>query len=83
MTLLAALWSRVAGYVAAAGLLILALFSIWLKGRQDGKAVMREEQERHRREAVEIKRKLDDEIDGLSPADVDSNFARWVRKDRG
>lgn len=79
MTFLAALWGRVAGYVAAAGALIAVLASIWWKGRQDGKDAMREEQERHRREVAEAKRKRDSEIDDLGPADLDHRFQRWVR----
>lgn len=80
MTFLAALWSRVAGYATAAGLLIAALFSIWLKGRQDGKAAMREEQERHRREAIANKRKLDSEIENLPADQLDRRARRWVRE---
>lgn len=80
MNFLTALWSRVAGYVVAAGALLTLLASIWWKGRQDGKAAMREEQERHRLEAINIKRKQDSEIDNLGPADVDDRFRRWVRK---
>lgn len=81
MTFLAALWSRAAGWLAAAGTVLLILAGAFLKGRRDGKAVMAEEQERHRREAIANKRKLDSEIDSLAPADLDSTFQRWVRKD--
>jgi hypothetical protein len=83
MTFLAALWSRFAGYVTAAGALIAAIFAIWWNGRQTGKALMKEEQERHRQEAIARKRKLDDEVDALGPTDVDRDFQRWVRKERG
>lgn len=79
MTILTALWGRIAGYVAALGVLLTMIASIWWKGRQDGKELMREEQERHRREALEAKRKRDSEIDDLGPADVDQRFERWVR----
>lgn len=81
MTFLASLWSRAAGYVAALGALVAILFGAWLKGRAEGMATMREEQERHRREALTRKRKLDSEIDNLGPADRDQRVARWVRKD--
>ncbi len=81
MTLLATLWSRFAGYVTAAGALIAVLFSIWLKGRADGKAAMKEEQERHRREAIARKRKLDDEVDSMDRAALDGALKRWVRDD--
>jgi hypothetical protein len=81
MALLSGLWSRFAGYVVALGALLAILVGAFLKGRSDGKAVMREEQERHRREAITKKRKLDDEIDDLAPADLDQRMGRWVRSE--
>ncbi len=83
MTILAALWGRVAGWVAAAGAVFAFLLAVFLKGRSDGKAVMREEQERHRREAVANKRKLDSEIDDLAPADIDAGLRKWMRDGSG
>lgn len=79
--MISALWSRFAGYVAALGALLALIVGAFLKGRSDGKAIMAEEQERHRREAIEAKRKLDSEIDDLGHADLDRDFARWLRKD--
>jgi len=72
---------KVGGWLAAAGAVILLIFGAWAKGRREGKAVMQEEQERHRREMIARKRKIDDETDALAPADLDSQFQRWVRKD--
>lgn len=83
MTFLTSLLSRAAGYVTAVGVLLALLFGVWLKGRAEGKATMREEQERHRREALARKRKLDSEIDDLGPADLDQRIHRWVRKNGG
>lgn len=83
MTFLAGLWSRTVDWLAAAGVVIAVLLGAWLKGRAAGKAAMREEQERHRREAIARKRKLDSEIDDLGPADLDQRFARWVRDENG
>lgn len=83
MTFLTSLWSRAAGYVAALGALFALLFGAWLKGRAEGKAAMLDEQERHRREALSRKRKLDSEIDDLAPADLDSRLSEWMHKDRG
>lgn len=81
MTLLANLWGRATGWLLAAGGLLAIGVSIWLKGRQDGKAIMKEEQERHRREAIANKRKLDSEVDSLGHADLDHRFSKWVRED--
>lgn len=79
--MIAALWSRFAGYIAALGTLLAILVGAFLKGRADGKAIMAEEQERHRREAIAAKRKLDSEIDDLGHADLDSRLKPWLHKD--
>lgn len=72
---------KIGGWLGAAGAVVLLLFGAWLKGRQGGKELMREEQERHRAEALANKRKLDSEIDDLAPADLDHRFGSWVRKE--
>ncbi|MBD3844276.1 hypothetical protein IED13_01100 [Bosea sp. SSUT16] len=79
--MISTLWTRFAGYIAALGALLALIVGAFLKGRSDGKAIMAEEQERHRREAIEAKRKLDSEIDNLAPADVDARLRQWLRKD--
>lgn len=79
MTFLAALWSRFAGYIAALGALFAIIIGAFLKGRSDGKAIMAEERERHRREALEAKRKIDSEIDDLSSGDLDKRLRRWTQ----
>ncbi|CAM5769742.1 hypothetical protein [Bosea minatitlanensis] len=81
MTILTALWTRFAGYIAALGALLALIVGAFLKGRSEGKAIMAEEQERHRREALAAKRKIDSEIDDLAPADLDSRFREWIKKD--
>lgn len=79
--MIAALWSRFAGYIAALGTLLAILVGAFLKGRADGKAIMAEEQERHRREAITRKRKIEDEVDALGHADLDAGLRKWLRKD--
>lgn len=79
--MISALWTRFAGYIAALGALLALIVGAFLKGRSDGKAIMAEERERHRREAIEAKRKIDSEIDDLGHADLDSRLKPWVRKE--
>ncbi len=74
-SLFAAWWPQIIGGLAA----LAGLAGVYLKGRAEGKDTMREEQERHRREAIANKRKLDDEIDNLGHADLDQRASRWVR----
>lgn len=73
------LWSKVSGWLAGAGALIALGFGIWLKGRQEGKAAIRAEQDQKRAEARQAKKESDDEVDGLGHADLDERFNRWVR----
>lgn len=80
MSILSALWAKFAGWAVGAGAILAAIGGVWLKGRSDGKAAEQAAIARHRAEAIENKRKLDDEIDNLAPADVDERFDRWVRK---
>ena len=82
MTSLTALWGRLAGYIAALGALLALIVGAFLKGRSDGKAIMAEERERHRREAIEAKRKIDSEIDDLPEEELDKRLRRWVRDPR-
>lgn len=79
--MISALWSRFAGYIAALGALLALIVGAFLKGRSDGEAIMANERERHRREAIAAKRKIDSEIDDLAPADLDQRMSRWVRED--
>lgn len=79
--MISALWTRFAGYIAALGALLALIAGAFLKGRSDGKAIMAEERERHRREAITAKRKIDDEVDSLGPADLDDGLRKWLRKE--
>lgn len=73
------LWSKVSGWLAGVGALIALGFGLWLKGRQEGKAAIRTEQDQKRAEARQAKKESDDEVDGLGHADLDERFNRWVR----
>jgi hypothetical protein len=75
------LWDKAAGWIVGVGAILAAIGGIWFKAKAEGRASEREAEARHKAEAIANKRKLDDEIDGLAPADVDSRFNRWVRKD--
>ncbi|MGO4738668.1 hypothetical protein AB4099_19120 [Bosea sp. 2KB_26] len=81
MTFLSALWGRFAGHFAALGALLAILIGAYARGRREGKETLQAEQERGRREAIANKRKLEDEVDNLAPADVDRRLNRWVHKD--
>lgn len=81
MSLLCALWGRFAAYVAALGALLAILIGAYAKGRREGKATLRAEQERQRRKTITDKRKRDDEIDSLGPAALEQRLQRWLRRE--
>ncbi|MDO9364662.1 MAG: hypothetical protein Q7T60_17170 [Sphingopyxis sp.] len=74
-------WAKLSGWAAGAGALIALGLGIWIKGRSEGAAAARAAEENRKQEAIATKRKLDDEIDNLAPADRDKRFDSWVRKD--
>lgn len=75
------LWSRIGGYVIGAGALIGTIGAVWFKGRQDGKEIIRREQEQRRMEAITKRKELDDDVARATGADLDARAQRWVRKD--
>jgi hypothetical protein len=74
------LWSKVGGWLAAAGALLLLFFGAWQRGRSEGKAAMKAEQDQKRAEARQSRKDIDDEVDGLGHADLDQRFSRWLRR---
>lgn len=74
-----ALWtaarSRVAGWLAAAGLALAVLLAAYTKGRQDAAA----RQSARRLETIKKARKIEDEVDQMGPAAVDARLREWMR----
>jgi len=60
-----------------------ALVVAFFKGRSEGKRLMQAEQERARLESIKRRKELDHEVEELGPADVDREFAKWMRDSRG
>lgn len=54
----------------------------FVTGRVDGASKERAKQDRDRLEAIKAKKEKDDEVDQLSPADVDQRLERWMRNQR-
>ncbi|SDF36684.1 hypothetical protein [Bosea robiniae] len=74
------LWSKITGAASAVGIALSLLFVARLKGRSEGKAALQAEQDQKRAQARQVKKELDDEVDGLGHADVDERFGRWLRR---
>jgi uncharacterized membrane protein YdjX (TVP38/TMEM64 family) len=69
--MIGALFSRLWGYLAAAGAVFVAVASVWLSGRRAGRnaaqmeATRQEQQTRARAEAAERKAQQEDVVDSL------------------
>jgi hypothetical protein len=69
--MIAALWSRVWGYLAAAGAVFAAVATVWLGGRRAGRtaaqveALRQEQQTRARAEAAQRDAQREDVVDRL------------------
>ncbi|MDR7222773.1 hypothetical protein [Aminobacter aminovorans] len=66
--------SRIAGWLAAAGVALAILFAAYTKGRQDAAATQNE----RRLETIKKARKIEDEVDRLDPAGVDTRLREWM-----
>jgi len=66
-------------YLLAAGGLLIAFVATVFKARLDGARLERAKQLEARTEAIHDKKEKDDEVDSLSPADVETRFRRWER----
>ncbi|NGN45196.1 hypothetical protein G6N74_29520 [Mesorhizobium sp. CGMCC 1.15528] len=74
-TLWSALWSRFAGWIAAAGVALAILAAAYSRGKTDAAA----KQTRQRLETINKARKVEDEVDRLGDADVRIGLDRWMR----
>jgi hypothetical protein len=76
-----ALWNKLKGWAALAGVALFAIGVAFIKGRAAGIAHIEAEQERRRLDAIKARKETDDEVDQLGSNDVDDRLARWLRDD--
>ena len=81
MTWLINLWGRAQVWLPLAGAFVVALGVAFLRGRAEGKKIIEAEQAKRRAEAMKHRKEIDDEVDQMGAADVDSNYSRWLRDD--
>lgn len=78
-TIAAGIWSRISGYLAAIGVALAVIAGAFLYGRSDGKADAEAERARNNAKAIKKARGVEDEVQGMGSADVDSALAKWMR----
>lgn len=77
--MLSALWLKAQGYLAMAGVALAIIAGAFLYGRSDGKADAEAEQARNNAKAIKKARGVEDEVQGMGSADIDSALAKWMR----
>lgn len=78
----AGLWSRVSGWIAAAGVALAIVVGAFLYGRSDGKADAAAEQAKANAKAVTKARDVENEVQKMDGSDVDRRLAEWMRDRR-
>lgn len=76
-----ALWGKLKGWAAVAGLLALAIGVAFIKGRSEGRKLFEARRTEQRIGAMKKRKELDDEISNLGSNDVDQRLVKWLRDD--
>ncbi len=79
LAIAAGLWSRISSYLAMAGVALAIIAGAFLYGRSDGKADAEAEHARNNAKAIKKARGVEDAVQGMGGADVDSALAKWMR----
>lgn len=78
-TIAAGIWSRVSGWLAAAGVALAVIAGAFLYGRAGGKADAEAEQARNNAKAIKKARGVEDEVNGMGDDVVDRRLNEWMR----
>lgn len=73
---------KIQAALALVGAVIIAIGIAVLKGRAEGIRHMEAEQAKRRADAMTYRKEVDDEVGQMGSADLDSNYARWLRDDK-
>ncbi|MDI7862521.1 hypothetical protein MRS76_11170 [Rhizobiaceae bacterium n13] len=71
--------SKLKGYLIAVGAALVALVVVYATAKKEGRNSALANQARQRADAMRAKKESDDEVDTLSPDDVDRELGRWMR----
>ena len=73
------LWSRVAGTVAIAGAVAVAVGVVWLRMKEAARAEYERRRAADREKAAKTAQEVSDDVANSSNADVDQRLDRWMR----
>lgn len=77
--MLAALWTRLSGYLAAAGVVFGIVVGVFLYGRADGRQDAEVAQNKANAAARKQSKEVENEINGLDDRGVSDSLAKWLR----
>ncbi|RDL51788.1 hypothetical protein BLJAPNOD_02929 [Ensifer sp. M14] len=82
MILLAAIWSRITGWLAPAGVALAIVAGAFFYGRSNGKAEAKAEQAKANAKAIKQARGVEDAIQNMGGDRVDDALSKWLRDGR-
>ena len=74
-----ALWTRLSGYLAAAGVILSVVIGAFLYGRADGRADAERAAEKANARARTQSKEIENEINGLDDLAVRDRLSGWMR----
>ena len=77
--MLTSFWLKFQGWVVGAGVILLAILSIYSKGRSDGKSKAISDDREELRKDVQDKKQIEIDVSNDSDADLDKRVRRWVK----
>jgi hypothetical protein len=77
--MIAALWGRIYGWLAALGAVLAVLGTAYLKGRREGIAKMEREQAAAREQSAKVRKDIDDDVGKIGRDELDRRNSRWMR----
>ena len=77
--MIAALWARLSGYLAAAGVVLTVLVGVFFYGRADGKADAAAEVAKNNAKARTQSKEIENEVNGLDDLAVRDRLNDWMR----
>ena len=80
--LLGGIWSRIAGWLAPAGMALAIVAFAFFYGRSSGKADAKAEQAKANAKAIKKARAVEDDVQNMGASRVDDALSKWLRDGR-
>lgn len=74
------LLSRIKMYLAAAGIILMAVVAAYFRGRQEAKHEFERDADKHLIDSMRTRREVQDEIESLDDTGLGERASKWLRK---